>query len=89
MGRCFLYLTSGVHRPWCRQRCRCQQERCRRGCPGCDVSRRCRSAEPTGRSTSNGSVKSSYDCVSETRVAVRSGALRLHAASGGHGAGQR
>ncbi|KAJ1200516.1 hypothetical protein NDU88_004340 [Pleurodeles waltl] len=38
-GRCFVLLTSGVHRPRCRQRRRCQQERRRRGCPGCGVSR--------------------------------------------------
>ncbi|KAJ1168572.1 hypothetical protein NDU88_000492 [Pleurodeles waltl] len=46
MGRCFVYLTSGVHRLRCRQRRRCQQEWCSRGWPGCGVSRRCRSASP-------------------------------------------
>ncbi|KAJ1103041.1 hypothetical protein NDU88_000469 [Pleurodeles waltl] len=88
-GRCFVYLTSGVHRPQRRQRRQCQQERCRRGCPGCGVSRRCRSAGPTGHGASSGLVKSSDDAVGETRVAVRSGAMRLRVASAGHGAGQR
>ncbi|KAJ1158484.1 hypothetical protein NDU88_011172 [Pleurodeles waltl] len=58
-----------------RQRRRCQQERWLCGCPGCGVSRRCRSAGPAGRGVSSGSVKSSDDGVSEIRVAVRSGAM--------------
>ncbi|KAJ1098353.1 hypothetical protein NDU88_003466 [Pleurodeles waltl] len=74
-GRCFVYLTSGVHRPRCRKRRRCQQEQSRRGCPGCGVSRQCQSVGPTGRGVSNGSVKSSDDGVGETRDAVRSGAM--------------
>ncbi|KAJ1126303.1 hypothetical protein NDU88_004711 [Pleurodeles waltl] len=75
MGWCFVYLTSSVHRPQCRQQHRCQQEQRRRGCPGCSVRRRCRSAGPTGRGASSGSVKSSDDGVREIRVVVRSGAM--------------
>ncbi|KAJ1215107.1 hypothetical protein NDU88_002717 [Pleurodeles waltl] len=62
-GWCFMLLMSGVYRPWCRQRWRCQQERLRRGGPGCGVSRLRRSAGPTGHGASSGSVKSSDDSV--------------------------